>query len=142
MMAELDYRFTRRNKRKSKPVVIVGHQTIAQLLSGGTVELEACTMIPADDIFNAAPQPSPVATHKHLKTGGLYAVLFTGRMQSANWFILRADGSDVSIDMTEVVIYRSLGDGSIWVRPKSEFEDGRFEPIPAALASAGGEHAE
>lgn len=30
---------------------------------------------------------------------------------------------------TEVVIYRSEKEGRFWVRPTSEFEDGRFRPL-------------
>ncbi|WP_298912317.1 DUF1653 domain-containing protein [uncultured Roseobacter sp.] len=63
-----------------------------------------------------------VATHLHRK-GGLYRVLAHG--------ILEADRS-------EVVIYDDV-EGTIWVRPKSEFEDGRFselaEPSPEAARS-------
>jgi hypothetical protein len=33
------------------------------------------------------------------------------------------------LDMAKVVIYQSNADGSMWVRPLSEFEDGRFERV-------------
>jgi hypothetical protein len=65
------------------------------------------------------------ATHRHIKSGGLYQKLGEGKMQSHDWkheFTLK------SIDMTRVVIYQAQ-DGSYWVRPKAEFEDGRFEEI-------------
>ena len=52
-------------------------------------------------------------THLHRK-GGLYRVLFEGIWEP---------------DWTVVVIYDD-GDGQIWVRPKREYEDGRFTAIP------------
>jgi hypothetical protein len=33
--------------------------------------------------------------------------------------------------MREVAIYRSVDDGSLWVRPREEFEDGRFAALDA-----------
>ncbi len=53
------------------------------------------------------------ATHRH-KKGGLYR-----RIANA---VLEADRSDV-------VIYDDP-DGTIWVRARGEFEDGRFTPLP------------
>lgn len=53
-----------------------------------------------------------VATHRHRK-GGLYRVLGQG--------ILEADRS-------EAIIYQDK-DGTIWIRPTLEFEDGRFERL-------------
>lgn len=32
-------------------------------------------------------------------------------------------------DMQPMVVYRSELDGSLWVRPEDEFEDGRFEAL-------------
>ena len=54
--------------------------------------------------------------YRHKKTGGLYTVL--------HW--------DAKIEgtMDEAVVYQSLEHGMIWVRPKAEFMDGRFECIP------------
>lgn len=51
-------------------------------------------------------------THRHRK-GGLYRRVTTA--------VLEADRSDV-------VIYDDA-DGTIWVRPVAEFEDGRFTPL-------------
>ena len=53
---------------------------------------------------------------KHLKTGREYAVIVLAEMES---------------DETEVVVYERHGcyDGHIWVRPLSEFMDGRFQRL-------------
>lgn len=53
----------------------------------------------------------------HMKTGGLYTVLHDDA--------IRED------DLEPVIVYQNVGDGRIWVRPASEFFDGRFEMIEA-----------
>lgn len=52
--------------------------------------------------------------YRHVKTNGVYVVMAIGRLES---------------DLTEVVVYQSVENGSVWVRNKSEFEDGRFVRI-------------
>lgn len=63
-------------------------------------------------------------THQH-KKGGLYRVL-----GDAIW----------EPERTPVVIYDDA-DGTVWVRPAAEFDDGRFTPLtvapPAAKATPG-----
>lgn len=51
-------------------------------------------------------------THRH-KKGGLYRLLGFG--------ILESDRSDVAI--------YDDADGTVWVRDRAEFEDGRFRPV-------------
>ena len=58
--------------------------------------------------------------YMHRKTGGHYQVVGVAKAQVI----------DAIRDMDEVVIYRSEKDGSLWVRPKDEFLDGRFAAIP------------
>lgn len=73
------------------------------------------TDTPTDHAHPASQDWLP--THRHRK-GGLYRVLTHG--------ILEADRSPV-------VIYDDA-DGTVWVRPTAEFNDGRFTPLDAALA--------
>ncbi|MCA0404903.1 MAG: hypothetical protein LCH39_01960 [Proteobacteria bacterium] len=58
-------------------------------------------------------------TYRHKKTGGSYVELMRGTIEA---------------DLSPCVIYCALKDGSIWVRPVQEFDDGRFEPIEAQPA--------
>jgi hypothetical protein len=55
--------------------------------------------------------------YRHIKTGGLYLLLGDCLIES---------------DKTLAVIYRSMSDGQVWVRPTKEFFDGRFEFIDSA----------
>lgn len=74
-------------------------------------------------------QPLP-ATHRHKKRGTEYVLIGVGRMQAEKWFEY---DTGASADMREVAIYRSIDDTSLWVRPREEFEDGRFEPLASLL---------
>lgn len=78
--------------------------------------------------LTAALAVAPKPTHRHKKRGTEYVLLGYGNMQAAYWL----DGLDDEgrlIDMRVVAIYRSVDNGALWVRPREEFEDGRFEVL-------------
>jgi len=77
-------------------------------------------------------------THRHKKRGTKYVLIGYGKMQ-CDWWQISGEGMRYPVDMREVAIYRSIDDGSLWVRPREEFEDGRFEALPAAPTAGGGE---
>lgn len=81
----------------------------------------------------------PEPTHRHVKRGTEYVLIGYGKMQTENWVVLNPSpkweaGFEGRIhgyhgkaaDMQEIAIYQSVDDGSLWARPREEFEDGRF----------------
>lgn len=54
--------------------------------------------------------------YQHIKTGGLYVVVTDAELEA---------------NLSSVVVYKSLADGRVWVRPASEFYDEtRFRNLP------------
>lgn len=53
---------------------------------------------------------------RHKKTGRLYEVICQGLLEAT---------------LEPVTVYQSRVDGRVWVRPSTEFLDGRFEPAEA-----------
>lgn len=74
-------------------------------------------------------QPARVVTHRHKNRGSEYMLVGYGRMQCDWWE--HVGGNRYPADMREVAVYRCVDDNSLWVRPREEFEDGRFEVISA-----------
>lgn len=54
-----------------------------------------------------------IKVYKHKKTGGYYTLV--------------SRNAKIEATLEPVCVYRSLKDNTIWVRPESEFFDGRFE---------------
>lgn len=50
--------------------------------------------------------------YRHAKTGGHYKIVARGTIEAT---------------MTPCIVYQSLQDARVWVRPESEFMDGRFQ---------------
>lgn len=59
--------------------------------------------------------------YRHVKRGTIYEIILR--------CCLQLDGDH---DMSPMVVYRDVADGSIWTRRQSEFFDGRFEALTPA----------
>lgn len=74
-------------------------------------QLDATVVEDTNKIMSAAAGIYPGMEVKHLKTGGMYVVVCEAVIEAT---------------MTKAVVYRSIKDDCVWVRPASEFCDGRF----------------
>lgn len=87
------------------------------------------------------PASAPEDLYRHKKRGTTYRLLGIGKMQAEWWrdSLVNAELEPLRarMDMAPVAIYRSESDGSLWVRPKDEFEDGRFEKVASAPEDGG-----
>lgn len=61
--------------------------------------------------------------YRHVKRGSTYELLGRARMQ-----IGTGDTAD-ALEQRSFVVYRALRDNTLWVRPESEFFDGRFVKV-------------
>jgi hypothetical protein len=105
-------------------------------------EAEAVAAVEADyrqRILSCLSSPLPTvevtATHRHKKRGTEYVLIGIGKIQAEDWeernYAARGgEDSHRPLDMREVAIYCSATDpNEMWVRPREEFEDGRFEAL-------------
>lgn len=80
-----------------------------------------------DENFDPKEEALSFEVFEHQKNHNQYHLIGYAKMQTNSWE--ENDGSP--IDMREVAVYVSINDGSLWVRPKEEFEDGRFKKLIA-----------
>ena len=83
-------------------------------------------------IARAALSDAWTPTHQHKKRGSKYRLFGFGKMQSDSWvyphhFVDMGENETEmrSVDMQEAAVYLEE-DGTIWIRPIGEFNDGRF----------------
>lgn len=81
---------------------------------------------------SVAVSTDPQVFYRHKDRGTMYELIGIGKMQAGQWRAMRTVedlGYMTPVDMCEVAIYRDIEDGSLWARPREEFEDGRFDTV-------------
>ena len=63
--------------------------------------------------------------YRHKKRGSTYRILHEAVLQLEGLY-----------DMAPVVVYQDIANGSVWVRLRKEFFDGRFEEIDQPVTPA------
>lgn len=89
----------------------------------------------ADDNYDPSNESISFEVYEHHRNHNKYQLIGFAKMQSSHWedteFAFDEGGyiGGSPVDMREVAVYVSINDGSLWVRPKEEFEDGRFKKV-------------
>lgn len=79
--------------------------------------------------------------YRHLKRGTLYEVVGRARMQIGPEQLPQIKKLNVAqaacrcLERKTYVVYRSLDDGRLYVRPEQEFLDGRFVPMETSTGT-------
>ena len=76
--------------------------------------------------------------YRHVRRGSTYEVVGRARMQIGWETVARVARTDSrpavtagALEKLTFVVYRETDhDGQLWIRPESEFIDGRFEEVP------------
>lgn len=75
------------------------------------------------------------ATYRHVKRGTHYTVIGRAKMQISSDTMNKVIGADTAyipiaaaekMEKIAYIIYEATEDGTLWVRPETEFCDGRF----------------
>lgn len=107
-------------------------EAVARIVSGAPFPSKRALKKADEIIALLAAQPKEEGcrpTHRHVKRGSEYEVLGTARLQI---------GTHPDLDYAVLTVYRDQQDQT-WARPIKEFNDGRFEPLPAAPLPEGEE---
>lgn len=73
-------------------------------------------VIPTNQVIDEAELNIEISryVYKHTKTGNYYFVIGEGTLENT---------------LEEAIVYKDIKSGRVWIRPKKEFMDGRFEKV-------------